>query len=194
MGKVLSAPMYTPPPLPALLDSITPAVTLSLAPACATAPPNRDTVLSLVVQESIVSAPKLAMNTAPPSLSAVFSLSEACSSVWLPAATNIAPPRPGTVEPQPLASLLDNVDDVTVICAPRGEFTSAEVDAGMTKIAPPVGAVFLRTIVEPSIASFVGAFSVFGTSAKAPPPTAYNERQLEPLTAELDSISDASLT
>ena len=113
--------------------------------------------------------------------------------MWLPAAINIAPPRPGTVEPQPLASLLDNVDDVTVICAPRGEFTSADVDAGMTKIAPPVGAVFLRTIVEPSIASFVGAFSVFGTSAKAPPPTAYKERQLEPLTAELDSISDASL-
>ena len=114
--------------------------------------------------------------------------------VWFPAAMNMAPPRPGMVDWQPMARLADSVADVTVICAPRGEFVSAEEAAGITNIAPPVGASFSRTMVESSSVSLVGAVGVFGNRAKAPPPTTYNERQLDPLTAEFDSTMDDPVT
>ena len=185
--------MYTPPPSTAPLDSMTPPMTLSLAPTCATAPPKRAAAFDLTSHAFMVSAPTPETYTAPPSADAVFSLIVARVNVWLPAAMNSAPPRPAIVDSHPTAALSLNADAVAVICAPRGELVAASAGAGTTKTAPPLGAVLLRTVVVPAMASVVGAAGVFGSSANAPPPTAYNARQLEPLTARFPSMTEVSV-
>ena len=158
--------MYTPPPSTAPLDSMTPPMTLSLAPTCRWRRRTRRGVRLDIARVHGERADAGDVHGATVGGRGVL-FDRGSGERVVTGGDEQRAASSGDCRSHPTAALSLNADAVAVICAPRGELVAASAGAGTTKTAPPLGAVLLRTVVVPAMASVVGAAGVFGSSERA---------------------------